>query len=110
MSSKIEAKRFSGKPGTWAHYEMAVRAHFAIVDLIEHLNDGAGLSGDKREEWRKAQLKIYSFFLFPIFGIPTFASAGGLTPQPRSGCASTGCHLCWPLAELQLPSRVEVFR
>ena len=49
MPSKIEAKLFSGKPGTWAHYEMAVKAHFAIVDLIEHLNDGAGLSGDKRE-------------------------------------------------------------
>jgi hypothetical protein len=42
---------------------MAVRAHFAIVDLIVHLTDGAGLSGDKREEWKKAQLKIYSHFI-----------------------------------------------
>ena len=31
--------------------------------MIEHLNDGAGLSGDKREEWKKARLKIYSHFI-----------------------------------------------
>ena len=43
MASKIEARRFSGKPGTWAHYEMAVRAHLAVVDLIEFLHDGDGL-------------------------------------------------------------------
>ena len=63
MPSKTEAKRFSGKPGTWAHCEMAVRAHFAIVGLIEHLTDGAGIEGGKRAEWRKAQLKNCSHFI-----------------------------------------------
>ena len=50
MSSKIEARRFSGKPDTWAHYEMAVRAHLAVVDLIEFLHNGDGLIGDPKAD------------------------------------------------------------
>ena len=40
MTSKIEARRFSGKPGTWSHYAMAVKAHIAIDELTDYFNDG----------------------------------------------------------------------
>ena len=63
MTSKIEARRFSGKPGTWAHYEMAVRAHLAVVDLLEFLHDGAGLEDVAKANWVKGQQKIYSHFI-----------------------------------------------
>ena len=63
MSTKIEAKRFSGKAGTWQHYEMAVHAHFAVQDWTEFFNDGAGVADAKRADWRKAQQKIYSHFI-----------------------------------------------
>ena len=56
MTSKIEARRFSGKPGTWAHYEMAVKAHLAVVDLLEFLHDGTDLEeGGDRANWVKGQ-------------------------------------------------------
>ena len=64
MTSKIEARRFSGKPGTWAHYEMAVKAHLAVVDLLEFLHDGDDLEeGGDRANWVKGQQKIYSHFI-----------------------------------------------
>ena len=63
MASKIEARRFSGKPGTWAHYEMAVKAHLAVVDLIDFLHNGDGLVGDPKAEWVKGQQKIYSHLI-----------------------------------------------
>ena len=63
MSSKIEARRFSGKPDTWAHYEMAVKAHLAVVDLIEFLHDGDGLADQAKADWIKGQQKIYSHFI-----------------------------------------------
>ena len=63
MTSKIEARRFSGKPGTWAHYEMAVRAHLAVVDLLEFLHDGVGLVDQPKADWVKGQQKIYSHFI-----------------------------------------------
>ena len=63
MSTKIEAKRFSGKAGTWQHYEMAVHAHFAVQDWTEFFNDGTDIADAKRADWRKAQQKIYSHFI-----------------------------------------------
>ena len=63
MSTKIEARRFSGKPGTGVHYSMAVKAHFAELEIGEHLNDGSTVAADKRDEWRKAQKRIYSHFV-----------------------------------------------
>ena len=63
MSSKIEARRFSGKPDTWAHYEMAVRAHLAVVDLVEFLHNGDGLVDQAKADWIKGQQKIYSHFI-----------------------------------------------
>ena len=58
MTSKIEARRFNGKPGTWPHYDMAVKAHFRIQDLLEFLNDGTGVPADKRADWIKGQQKF----------------------------------------------------
>ena len=43
MTPKIEARRFSGKQGTWSHYAMAVKAHFSIEDLTKYFNDGMPL-------------------------------------------------------------------
>ena len=63
MSSKVEARRFSGKPGQWTHYAMAVKAHLAVEDLIEHLTDGSGLQGDKLAAWKKGQQKIYAYLI-----------------------------------------------
>ena len=63
MTSKIEARRFSGKPGTWPHYDMAVKAHFRIQDLLEFLNDGTGVPADKRADWKKGQQKVFSHFI-----------------------------------------------
>ena len=63
MTSKVEARRFSGKPGTWAHYAMSVNAHLAVEDLDEYLNDGTSFSGDKLALWRKAQQKIFAYLI-----------------------------------------------
>ena len=51
MSTKVEAKRFSGKPGQWPHYELSLRAHFAINDLAKHFNGGQR-QGRKRRRQR----------------------------------------------------------
>ena len=61
MTSKIEARHFSGKPGTWSHYAMAVKAHIAIEDLTDNFNDGASVADNKKAQWKKAQLKIFQF-------------------------------------------------
>jgi hypothetical protein len=37
MSAKIEARRFSGKPGTWPAYEMACNSIFAIAKIKKYL-------------------------------------------------------------------------
>ena len=63
MTSKVEARRFSGKPGTWAHYAMSVNAHLAVEDLDEYLNDGTAFSGDKLALWRKGQQKIFAYLI-----------------------------------------------
>ena len=39
MSTKVEAKRFSGKPGQWPHYDLSVRAHLAINDWAKHFHE-----------------------------------------------------------------------
>ena len=54
MTSKVEARRFSGKPGTWAHYAMSVHAHLAVEDLDEFLNDDEEFLGDNRAPFRRA--------------------------------------------------------
>ena len=41
MTTKIEARRFRGKPGTWNHYAMAVKAHFAVAKIAKFFNDGS---------------------------------------------------------------------
>ena len=63
MSTKVEAKRFSGKAGTWPHYELSLRAHFAVVDLLEHFSDVVPGQADKKSEFVKAQQKIYAYIL-----------------------------------------------
>ena len=57
MTSKIEARRFSGKPGTMAHYIMAVEATFAVDGILEYFNDGDGIPDNKKADWKKAQWK-----------------------------------------------------
>ena len=42
---------------------MAVKAHLAVEDLIEHLTDGSGLSGGKLAAWKKGQQKIYAYLI-----------------------------------------------
>ena len=49
MTSKIEARRFSGKPGTMAHYIMAVEATFAVEDILDYFNDGSAIGNDKKD-------------------------------------------------------------
>jgi len=63
MSTKVEAKRFSGKAGTWPHYELSLRAHFAVVDLLEHFSDVVPGQADKKSEFVKAQQKTYAYIL-----------------------------------------------
>ena len=63
MSTKVEAKRFSGKAGSWPHYELSLRAHFAVVDLIEHFHDVVPVEAAKKSEFCKAQQKIYAYIL-----------------------------------------------
>ena len=63
MTSKIEARRFSGKPGTWSHYAMAIKAHIAIDDLSDYFNDGTGVADDRKAAWKKAQLKIFQLLI-----------------------------------------------
>ena len=63
MTSKIEARRFSGKPGTWSHYAMAVKAHIAIDELTDYFNDGTTVADNRKAAWKKAQLKIFQLFI-----------------------------------------------
>mgnify|MGYP000685133797 CR=1 FL=1 len=63
MTSKIEARRFSGKPGTWSHCAMAVKAHIAIDDLSDYFNDGTTVADNAKASWKKAQLKIFQLFI-----------------------------------------------
>lgn len=63
MSTKVEAKRFTGKAGTWPHYELSLRAHFAVVDLIEHFHGTVPNDADKKSDFCKAQQKIYAYIL-----------------------------------------------
>ena len=63
MSTKVEAKRFAGKPGTWPHYELSLRAHFAVVDLLEHFTNVVPVEAVKKSEFVKAQQKIYAYVL-----------------------------------------------
>ena len=63
MSTKVEAKRFSGKPGQWPHYELSLRAHFAINDLAKHFNGDLPDAAEARAEYVKAQQKIYAYIL-----------------------------------------------
>ena len=63
MSTKIEAKRFSGKPEQWDIWTMAIKAHFLKEDVLDYFNDGSAFSGDKKKEWKQAQRAIYSFII-----------------------------------------------
>ena len=63
MSTQVAAKRFSGKAGTWPHYELSLKAHFAVVDLLEHFTDVVPTQADKKNEFVKAQQKIYAYIL-----------------------------------------------
>ena len=64
MPTKVEAKRFSGKANTFwrqpRHYELSLRAHFAVNDLIDHFHDNIPADAAKKEEYVKAQKKIYA--------------------------------------------------
>ena len=63
MTTKIEARRFRGKPGTWNHYAMAVKAHFAVAKISKFFNDGSSIAAAQREAWKEAQLEIYNHFV-----------------------------------------------
>ena len=63
MSTKVEAKRFKGAPGTWPHYDLSLRAHFAVVDLIEHFHENIPTDSNKKADFTKAQQKIYAYIL-----------------------------------------------
>ena len=63
MTTKVEAKRFGGKPSQWRHYELSLRAHFAVNDLIDHFHDTVPIEADKKDEFVKAQKKIYAYIL-----------------------------------------------
>ena len=69
MSAKIEARRFSGKPGTWPAYEMACNSIFAIAKIKKYLipqdklvpQTGEG-AADELQRWKDAQQEIYRHF------------------------------------------------
>ena len=57
MSAKIEARRFSGKQGTWPAYEMACNAVFAAAKIKKYLckkEDRPSGEGEL-EKWKDAQ-------------------------------------------------------
>ena len=39
---------------------MVTRAYFTVNDLIELLNDGTAVAGDKKDDWKKAQQKTHA--------------------------------------------------
>ena len=43
-STKVEAKRFSGKAEQWPHWDQSLQAYLAVNDLIEYFSDGTGES------------------------------------------------------------------
>ena len=59
-STKVEAKRFSGKPGTYSAWQAHVEAYFDTQDWSDYLNDGTGIAANKKDDWKKAQRQIYS--------------------------------------------------
>ena len=64
MSTKVEAKRFSGKPGQWPHYDLSVRAHCAINDWAKHFHEKVpDADAADRADYIKAQQKIYAYIL-----------------------------------------------
>ena len=67
-STKVEAKRFNGKPGTYAAWQAHVEAYFDTQDWSEHLNDGSGVPANKKDEWRKAQRQMYSYLVLVCDG------------------------------------------
>ena len=98
----------SGKPGTWAHYEMAVKAHLAVVDLLEFLHDGAGLEDVAKANWVKGQQKIYSHFILTCDdraattllsidatqGMAQLGSRGGAPKEVAPHHPPTQIHIC----------------
>ena len=62
-STKVEAKRFSGKAEQWPHWDQSLQAYLAVNDLIEYFSDGTGVHRDKKDDWKKAQKKIYAYIL-----------------------------------------------
>ena len=83
MTSKIEARRFSGKPGTMAHYIMAVEATFAVDDILEFFNDGDGIPDNKKADWKKAQQKIFLTSCSPVM-IVLQPSCSRSTPRRKA--------------------------
>ena len=67
-STKVEAKRFSGKAEQWPHWDQSLQAYLAVNDLIEYFSDGQGVHRDKKDDWKKAQKKIYAYILLVCDG------------------------------------------
>ena len=67
-STKVEAKRFSGKAEQWPHWDQSLQAYLAVNDLIEWFCDGATVHRDKKDDWIKGQRKIYAYILLVCDG------------------------------------------
>jgi hypothetical protein len=90
MSTKIEARRFSGKQGTWPAYEMACNAVFAAAKIKKYLckkEDRPSGEGEL-EKWKDAQQDIYGHFTLTCDGPanttvlsvdPDFENVGNVT-------------------------------
>ena len=65
-STKVEAKRFSGKPGTYSAWQAHVEAYFDTQDWSDYLNDGTGIAANKKDDWKKAQRQMYSYLKFGV--------------------------------------------
>ena len=59
-STKVEAKRFSGKAEQWPHWDQSLQTYLAVNDLIEHFSDGRNVHRDQKDDCVKAQRKIYA--------------------------------------------------
>ena len=53
-STKVEAKRLSGKAEQWPHWDQSPQVYLAVNDLIEHFSDGRNVHRDKKDDWVKA--------------------------------------------------------
>ena len=72
-STKVEAKRFNGKPGTYAAWQAHVEAYFDTQDWSDYLNDGTGVAANKKDDWKKAQRQMYSYLVLVTDGRPAAA-------------------------------------